>query len=138
MASNLDITLKRYNGTDYDTILPTTHLGQIYTDSTLNTTLSSYLASTYIPLSQRGTANGVATLNSNSKIPYSQLPDSILGGLKFVAALSSNTDLDSLGSSFSYDTDAIGSFWIATSDIVLSSTANSGLVAKYLSLNIGM
>lgn len=129
MASNLDITLKRYNGTDYDTILPTTHLGQIYTDSTLTTTLNSYLAATYIPLAQKGNASGVATLDSNQKIPYSQLPDAILGGLKFVAALSANTDLDSLGVSFSSSTDAIGSFWIATSDIVLSSTANSTVQA---------
>lgn len=32
-------------------------------------------SSDYIPQSQKGTANGVPTLNSSAKIPYSQLPD---------------------------------------------------------------
>ena len=32
------------------------------------------IADTYIPLSQRGTANGIATLNDEGKVPTSQLP----------------------------------------------------------------
>lgn len=129
MATNIDVTLKRYNGTDYDNILPTTHLGQIYTDSTLTTSLTTYLNNTYIPLSQRAAANGVATLDANTKIPYAQLPDALFGGLKFVASLSANTDLDSLGAAFTNETDAQGSYWIATANIDLTSTANSTVLA---------
>jgi hypothetical protein len=36
--------------------------------------LTSSVGSTYIPLSQKGAANGVATLGADSKIPSSQLP----------------------------------------------------------------
>jgi hypothetical protein len=89
MATNIDVTLKRYNGTDYDLILPTTHLGQLYTDNTLATPLATFLTNTYIPLSQRGAANGVATLDANGKLLYSEIPDSILGGLKFTGLVSS-------------------------------------------------
>lgn len=136
MATNIDISLKRFNGTDYDTILPKTHLGQLYTDSTLVTALSAYFGitgtetTTYITeVLKKGLANGIASLDENAKIPYAQLPGSILGGLKFVAALNTNTDLDTLGATFTTDTDAIGSYWIATADIDLTSTANSTVLA---------
>ena len=36
-----------------------------------------------IPMSQRGTASGVATLDANSKIPLSQIPDSVLGQVEY-------------------------------------------------------
>lgn len=87
MATNIDVTLKRYNGTDYDQILPTTHLGQIFTDNTLTTTLSDYLGNTYIPLTQKGAANGVATLDSNQKLTFSQLPDVAFDSLTYSSAL---------------------------------------------------
>lgn len=98
MASNIDITLKRYNGTDYDVILPTTHLGQIFTDITLQTTLSSYLSDTYIPLSQKGAASGVATLDTSGKVTASQLPAYIFGGMTYAGLLdlSTNKTLDDI------------------------------------------
>lgn len=98
MASNIDITLKRYNGTDYDTILPTTHLGQIYTDNTLTTTLNSYLNSTFIPLLQKGQALGVATLDANQKLTASQLPAYIFGGMTYagVVDLTSGQTIDDI------------------------------------------
>lgn len=49
MATNRDFTLKRNNSGDYDILLPTTHLGQLYSDDTLATTLSDYLNTTYAP-----------------------------------------------------------------------------------------
>ena len=125
MASNIDITLKRYNGTDYDTILPTTHLGQLYTDNTLATSLADFLTNTYINVNQIGAANGLATLDGNQKLTLSQLPTGITGGLKFRSALSANTYLDTLGASYSALEDAQGSYWIATADIEITSTAFS-------------
>jgi hypothetical protein len=87
MASNIDITLKRYNGTDYDLILPTTHLGQIYTDNTLATSLATFLTNTYINVNQIGAANGLATLDANQKITASQLPDYVVGGMRFIGSI---------------------------------------------------
>lgn len=98
MASNIDVTLKRYNGTDYDIILPVTHLGQLYTDDTLATSLSSYLDTTFINLNQKGAANGVATLDANQKITASQLPAYIFGGMTYagVVDLTSGKTIDDI------------------------------------------
>jgi hypothetical protein len=87
MASNIDITLKRYNGTDYDKILPTTHLGQLYTDNTLATSLADFLTNTYINVDKIGAANGLATLDTNQKITASQLPDYVVGGMRFFGVI---------------------------------------------------
>lgn len=125
MASNIDVTLKRYNGTDYDVILPVTHLGQLYTDDTLATTLNDYLVANYINTDKLGAANGVATLDANQKLTLSQLPTGIAGGLKFRGSLSANTDLDTLGDLYSSAEVGEGSYWIATADIVLTATAHS-------------
>jgi hypothetical protein len=40
--------------------------------------------STKIPTTEKGVANGVATLDANNKIPLAQLPDSILGQLEYM------------------------------------------------------
>lgn len=88
-----NITLKRVinaNGTT-DDLFPTTHLGQIYiadaqgelTSETLNT----YLGNTFINVNQLGANSGVATLNSGGKLTASQVPDYLLGGLKFVGGI---------------------------------------------------
>jgi len=42
----------------------------------------------FILTSTRGAANGVATLDANSKIPTAQLPNEVFGGLKFVGTFS--------------------------------------------------
>lgn len=44
-----------------------------------------------IPLSQKGEANGVATLDANGKVPLSQINDSILGQMKFVGLWNATT-----------------------------------------------
>lgn len=129
MATNYDVTLKRFNGTDWDKIFPATHLGQLYTDNTLATPLNTYLDQTFINVDQLGAAEGVATLDISGKVPYSQLPAAITGGLKYKSALTANTDLDTLGAIFSTQTDAQGSYWIATADIDLTSTAYSTVLA---------
>ena len=81
-----NITLKRVIDTSgaTDTLFPTTHLGQIYTDDTLATTLDSYLDNTFIPLSSEGANGGVATLNNSGKLNASQVPEYLVGGLKLI------------------------------------------------------
>lgn len=41
----------------------------------------------YIPLTQKAAANGVATLDSDSKVPIGQLPDALATDAEFAAAL---------------------------------------------------
>ena len=94
--ANKDFTLKRHNGTGYDVLLPTTHLGQIYTDATQETPLSLYLTDTFIPLSQKGEANGVATLDSGGKIPLNQLSSYLIGGIKLIGPIG-GAALDTMG-----------------------------------------
>ena len=129
MAANRDFTLKRNNGTDIDILLPTTHIGQIYTDATLTTTLQSVLNSK-INSSEKGAANGVAPLDSNGKILYSDLPDGLYGGLNFSGSLSADLDIDTLGDGLPLVGEANnGSFWIATSNVVLTSGGKSTMLA---------
>ncbi|GIU69059.1 MAG: hypothetical protein KatS3mg002_0295 [Candidatus Woesearchaeota archaeon] len=45
-----------------------------------------------IPLSEKGIANGVATLDTNGKVPTSQLPDSVLSGLEFQGTWDASTN----------------------------------------------
>lgn len=52
----------------------------------------------YIPDSQKGSANGVATLDATSKIPSSQLPDVALGGLDYQGTWDADTNTPSLSS----------------------------------------
>lgn len=119
-----EVTLKRVIDTsgNTDELFPSTTMAQVRVSTGDATTLSSYLGNTYIPLSQKGAASGVATLGTDSKVPVSQLPASIIGGLKFqgsVSAADVNTDdeiallikgvVDTYGL-----TAAVGSYWIAS------------------------
>jgi len=81
--AKIDVTLKRYNGSTVDELFPTTHMGQIYTDSDLDTLLSDYLDNTFINQDQLGAANGVATLDEHQKLVASQLPVYLYGGMEF-------------------------------------------------------
>jgi len=92
MASKLDITLKRFNGSTIDELFPTTHLGQIYTNSAQTKLLNTYLDETFINVNQRGAANGVATLDQFQKLTASQLPAYLFGGMTYAGALSLSTE----------------------------------------------
>jgi hypothetical protein len=129
MATNRDFTLRRHNGTDYDALLPTSHMGQIYTDSTLATTLGAHLTATYLPLAQKAAANGVAPLDANSKVPEAYLPGSVFGGMHFAGILIETTSEDSttelLQQASSYatanDLDKLeGIYWICNVEGTLS------------------
>lgn len=65
------------NGTNgVQTISPTTALTQIGA----------------VPLTQKAAAGGVATLDSTSKIPLNQIPDSIIGGLSYKGTWNADTN----------------------------------------------
>jgi hypothetical protein len=75
MAANLKFTLKRNNGTDYDELYPKTNTAQVVG---LSTALNLKVNNSAI-----GVANGVASLDANSKIPVAQLPDAVFDSLRF-------------------------------------------------------
>lgn len=56
-------------------------------------TLATYANSTFIPLSQKGAANGVATLGADSKIPTSQLPALAITDVHVVANIAARDAL---------------------------------------------
>lgn len=92
MASKLDITLKRFNGNDIDELFPTTHLGQLYTNSAQTKLLNTYLDETFINLNEKGAAQGVATLDQFQKLTASQLPAYLFGGMSFAGVVDLSTD----------------------------------------------
>lgn len=126
--ANIDVTLKRVidgvGGTNI--VLPTTHVGQIYSDNTLTTTLQSLLDAK-ISTSKIGAANGVAPLNASSKILETYLPDSFVGGLKYLGAISAATNLDTYGDLFD-DPSAKGSYLIATATLSLTTGGKSTML----------
>jgi hypothetical protein len=81
--ADLDITIRRKNGATYDVLHPTTIISQV---TGLQTALDAK-----INTSARGAANGVASLDANSKILVSQLPSTIVGGLKFAGSFGAGT-----------------------------------------------
>ena len=86
--AELDITIKRKNGATYDVLYPTTIISQV---TGLQTALDAK-----IPLTQKGVANGVATLDASGLIPASQLSSYIRGGIRIVGTMGQSAN-DSLG-----------------------------------------
>lgn len=127
--ANIEVTLKRYNGTTTDELFPTTTMAQVQVSTTDTTSITDYLVTNYINTDKLGASGGVATLDSNQKLTISQLPTGIAGGLKFRGSLSANTDLDTLGDLYTNVEEGQGSYWIATADIELTATAHSVVLA---------
>lgn len=127
--ANIEVTLKRYNGTTTDELFPTTTMAQVQVSTTDTTSITDYLVTNYINTDQLGASGGVATLDTNQKLTISQLPTGIAGGLKFRGSLSADTDLDTLGDSYTNVEEGQGSYWIATADIELTATAHSVVLA---------
>ena len=101
------ITLKRVTSATGNVapLYPTTTLEQIISEGTgpvdgqgnaTNESLSDYLDDRFILASTKGAANGVASLDADSKVPYAQLPDAVFGGLKFVGTITDNGDYGNL------------------------------------------
>jgi len=89
------ITIKRKTASGVDLLYPTTTVDQIISEGTgaggTDESLNAYLDSTFIPLSQRGVANGVATLDENAQLTLSQLPVAVVGGLSFQGTIDLST-----------------------------------------------
>ena len=51
----------------------------------------------YIPTSQKGVANGIASLDSNGKVPTSQLPDSVVGSMEYRGSFDATKGLSLVG-----------------------------------------
>lgn len=131
--ANHEVTLKRYNASNStaEVLYPTTTMGQVQVSDADSTTITQFLVNNYVNLNQKGAANGVATLDANQKLTYSQIPSGLIGGLKFIGALSANTELDALveAQSFGTEAQALGSYWIATANITISTGGESTVLA---------
>jgi hypothetical protein len=98
MASNINITLKRNNGTDYDVLYPRTIPAQ------------------------------VVGLLTDGKITTSLLPNSVFDSLYFFTSVSSDTTLAALSNNARADAQntslrsPVGYYWVATSTVVLTAS----------------
>ena len=100
MAENKNITLKRFNGTDYDTLFPATTPGQ------------------------------VQGLLSGGKIDPALLPNSVFDSLYFFNTFAANTNLSALAAAAIADAttrSSIGYYWVSTAAVTLTAdTVTSG------------
>jgi hypothetical protein len=100
MAENKNITLKRFNGTDYDTLFPATTPGQ------------------------------VQGLLSGGKIDPALLPNSVFDSLYFFNTFAANTNLSALAAAAIADATTrspIGYYWVSTVAVTLTAdTVTSG------------
>ena len=62
-------------------------------------TMSGVTITGYIPTTQKGTANGVATLDAGGKVPVSELPAAVLGALSYQGTWDASTNTPTLTSS---------------------------------------
>ncbi len=62
-------------------------------------TMSGVAITGYIPTTQKGTANGVATLDAGGKVPVSELPAAVLGALSYQGTWDATTNNPTLTSS---------------------------------------
>lgn len=62
-------------------------------------TMSGVVITGYIPTTQKGVANGVATLDAGGKVPVSELPAAVLGALSYQGTWDASTNTPTLTSS---------------------------------------
>jgi hypothetical protein len=65
-------------------------------DGTANITINATDATARIASSEKGAANGVATLDGAGKVPVAQLPDSVLGGMIYQGSWNASTNTPTL------------------------------------------
>lgn len=133
--ANLDITIKRKNGAAYDVLYPTTIIAQV---EGLQTALDAK-----INTSARGAANGVAPLDSSSKVPIANLPAFITGagrGFYLVGTISGTASLSAATTGLVAQLVALaggdyqnmyGYFWVASATTTLSWTDQTTLGPVY-------
>ena len=98
--------------------------GTLDANTYLTTTTAS---STYLPISLSGTANGIAPLGSNAKIPTQYIPDSILGQVKFIGTWNG-----SLSGSVSAANTVSGGYYVTQTSG--SSIPNGGVSSQTLTI----
>jgi hypothetical protein len=89
------------------TTIPNTDVTGLGTMSTQNAnnvaitggTMSGVAITGYIPTTEKGVANGVATLDSGGTVPISQLPAAVLGALSYQGTWNASTNTPTLTSS---------------------------------------
>jgi hypothetical protein len=87
--------------------IPSTDVTGLGTMSTQNAnninvtggSISGTTVSGYIPTTEKGVANGVATLDSSTKVPISQIPDAVIGALNYQGTWDASTNTPTLTSS---------------------------------------
>ena len=87
--------------------IPNTDVTGLGTMSTQNSnninvtggSMSGVTISDYIPTTQKAAALGVATLDSSTKVPISQIPDSVIGALSYQGTWDASTNTPTLTSS---------------------------------------
>jgi hypothetical protein len=68
----------------------------VFSAETSLSALETRIGTTLVPTSQKGVANGVASLDGSAKVPVSQLPDSVVGSVKFAGTWNANTNSPNL------------------------------------------
>jgi hypothetical protein len=89
------------------TTVPNTAITGLGTMSTQNAnavavtggSMSGVTISDYIPTTQKAAALGVATLDSSTKVPISQIPDAVIGALNYQGTWNASTNTPTLTSS---------------------------------------
>jgi hypothetical protein len=132
--ANLDITLKRKVGSTagvYDVLYPTTIISQV---EGLQTALNAKINTSAI-----GVANGVASLDANSKVPVAQLPDAVFDSLYFAGARSGTVALSDHVFDALYDTDKVlsylgstkrsilGYYWVSGQAVTITTNSTSAI-----------
>lgn len=99
--------------------------------SSLNTEIGNRVAADalLIPLSQKAAANGVATLGSDSKIPLNQIPDAIVGAMKYKGTY----DVASAGGAYPASPSQ-GDYYVASSagTLTFSSVSHTYAIGDWL------
>lgn len=103
------IQLKRYDGSEWDVFHPETDKDQVVgLQSALDNKISD---------SEKGSSDGVATLDGSSRIPLDQIPESVMSGLKMVDVITDQDDFDSFVSDTEGVEENIGHYVIVGSSV---------------------
>lgn len=84
-------------------------------------------ANAAIPATQKGVANGVATLDSGGKVPVSQLPTAVLGDLQYQGTLAATGSLPS--------TPTMGWYWVISTGGTFTGTTHAFAAGDWLVAN---
>jgi len=95
----------------YDALNP----AHYQSDTQVAASIGSAVAN-YVPLTQRGSANGVSTLDASGRIPSTQLPAAATGTVRYMGVWnpSTNTPSATSGALMGGVTQAAGNYWVAS------------------------